>query len=40
MQVYISATLMSFFGRNHNLEIEADTVRGILDRLTSDYPDS
>ena len=40
MQVYISATLKSFFGRNHKLGVDADTVKGVLDLLVKDYPDS
>lgn len=40
MQVYISATLKSFFGRNHKLSIDADTVKEVLDILIRDYPDS
>lgn len=40
MQVYISATLKSFFGRNSKLDIKADSVKGLLDLLIEEYPDS
>ncbi len=40
MNVYISATLRSFFGRNSNIEVTANTIRGALDFLTDEYPES
>ena len=40
MNVYISATLRGFFGKNHKFDIPAENIRGILDWLTDEYPDS
>ena len=40
MKVIISATLRSFFDRNAELDIEANTVAGILDALTKKFPDA
>ena len=40
MNVYISATLRSFFGRNARLEAPVNTINELLGWLTSEYPDS
>ncbi len=40
MNVYISATLRSFFDRNAKLEVEGGNIREVLDQLISDYPDA
>ncbi len=40
MKVYISATLRSFFGRNAELSVAASDIKGILDKITTEYPDS
>lgn len=40
MQIYVSATLRNFFGRNARLSTDALTVRGMLDFLADEYPDS
>ncbi|MBQ6442151.1 MAG: molybdopterin-synthase adenylyltransferase MoeB [Lachnospiraceae bacterium] len=40
MQVLISATLRGFFGKNAAFSTDADTIRGVLDALTGEYPDA
>ena len=40
MQVYISATLRNYFGKNHVIETEADNVRSVLKSITDEYPDA
>jgi len=40
MNVYISATLRSFFDKNEKLEVEGSNIREILGELTKTYPDS
>ena len=40
MKVYISATLRSFFDREHEVEISASTIGSLIDALISKYPDS
>ncbi|MBR4760542.1 MAG: molybdopterin-synthase adenylyltransferase MoeB [Lachnospiraceae bacterium] len=40
MNVYISATLRSFFDRNAKLEVEAENIRQALDELVKAYPDA
>ena len=40
MNVYISATLRGFFGKNHKFEIATENIRGVLNWLTDEYPDS
>lgn len=40
MNVYISATLRGFFGKNNKLDVQAESIREILDWLTDEYPDS
>lgn len=40
MKVYISATLRSFFNRNGEIQIEKNTIKEILDTLTSEYPEA
>lgn len=40
MNVFISATLRSFFGRNARLEVPADNIQGVLGWLKDEYPDS
>lgn len=40
MNVYISATLRGFFGKKNKFNIEAENVRGVLNWLTDEYPDS
>ena len=40
MRVYISATLRSFFGKNHVIDAAADDVRSALKYLTEEYPDA
>ncbi|MBO4457431.1 MAG: molybdopterin-synthase adenylyltransferase MoeB [Butyrivibrio sp.] len=40
MNVYISATLRNFFGRNAKVSVTASTVRGVLDFLIDEYPES
>ena len=40
MNVYISATLRSFFDKNEKLEVEGSNIREILSELTKTYPDS
>lgn len=40
MNVYISATLRNFFGKNARLEIDGASIRDILDRLKDEYPES
>lgn len=40
MNVYISATLRNFFGKNARLEIDAKSIKDILNRLKDEYPES
>ncbi|MBR6316507.1 MAG: molybdopterin-synthase adenylyltransferase MoeB [Lachnospiraceae bacterium] len=40
MNVYISATLRSFFDRNAKVSVEAGNIRQLLDELTKKYPDA
>lgn len=40
MDIYISATLRSFFGRNSKLSASKDNVKDILGWLTDEYPES
>lgn len=40
MQIYISSTLRSFFGRRAKLEIEGENLRQILSGLADEYPDA
>ncbi|MBQ8007771.1 MAG: hypothetical protein IJ245_09115 [Lachnospiraceae bacterium] len=40
MDVYVGATLKGFFGRNDTVKTDADTVKGALDDLTKEYPDT
>ena len=40
MNVYISATLRSFFDRNEKVSVEAGNIRQLLDELTKKYPDA
>ncbi|MCR5473840.1 MAG: ThiF family adenylyltransferase [Lachnospiraceae bacterium] len=40
MKVYISATLRTYFGKNHVLEASADNVRSLLRYLAKEYPDA
>ncbi len=40
MNVYISATLRSFFDRNAKLEIEGGNIREVLSKLIEDYPEA
>ena len=40
MEIYISATLRSFFGRNSKLSASKDNVKDILGWLTDEYPES
>ena len=40
MNVYISATLRGFFGKNSSIEVTANTIRGALNFLTDEYPES
>lgn len=40
MKVYISATLRSFFERKDTIETEGNTLRKVLDNITSNYPDA
>ena len=40
MNVYISATLRSFFGRDERLTIPEERIKNILDRLVDEYPES
>ena len=40
MNVYISATLRGFFGKNARLETKASNIRGLLNWLKDEYPES
>ena len=40
MEIYVSATLRTFFGRNAKLEVSGNTVRKILTELTDEYLDA
>ena len=40
MNVYISATLRSFFDRNAKLEVEGGNIREVLSKLIEDYPEA
>ena len=40
MKVYISATLRTFFGKKAVFDISENSVRGILEYLTDEYPES
>ncbi len=40
MNVYISATLRNFFGKNARLETDSKSIRGILNWLKDEYPES
>ena len=40
MNVYISATLRNFFGKNAHLETAAASIRDILNWLKDEYPES
>ena len=40
MKVYISATLRTYFGKNHVIETSADNVRDVLKNITDEYPDA
>ncbi|MBQ5431363.1 MAG: molybdopterin-synthase adenylyltransferase MoeB [Lachnospiraceae bacterium] len=39
-RIFVSATLRSFFGRNASFETDHNTIKGMLDFLTDEYPDS
>ena len=40
MLVYISATLRNYFGKHEKIEVQADSIKKILEFLTDEYPDS
>ena len=39
MNVFISSTLRSFFGRNSRLSVSANNIKDVLEIITTDYPD-
>ena len=40
MNIYISATLRNFFGRNARLETDAKSIKDILNWLKDEYPEA
>lgn len=40
MLVYISATLRNFFGKHEKIDVQADSIKSLLEFLTDEYPDS
>ena len=40
MEVYLSATLRGFFGRNAKISVPENTIKKALDWLTDEYPDA